>query len=661
MALNALSAVYLRRARELALAQYYAKAPSTGVFETVGRTNFFLISESQATYSELAQLRASSAAAVQQAVLSLATHRAQPIGLTSTYVGATSHFFLAATAVGTSGSFVGIPHVHYLATIDDTVQQHSSTVVSGFGVTTATTHPIDLTGYHVVFIGSLERQPDTVLTQHLLAATLDFFKKNTDPIVMRSLQGEGVLGAALFLISGHADVGLNIQLTDSAPSVQQLLNDQGEGVVLAIPADAVASVIRHYEQIWDIQATFSATQIVHLGTIQAGKDVISVAGQKLVDDTFVLPAAKFTSPTDVWHSRTKEPNWSEVREIEAVVLRLLAHPEISAHPTLQHYYDTTVMGNTIVEPGVADAGIVAPFLEENFASGVAVASVCNARYAAISPYWQSVTAVVESVRKIVASGAQAWGVSVQYNHPEQDTMDLAFAESVRGIETAATQLGVNLIAQKTGWYRAERLQSHLNPWPTTVQAIGKLLDASAAITLDFIQPGNTICLVGARRNELGGSLLYTLYNEIGSQVPQPQLATVSRELNFMLELIRQRLVPTCHVIGRGGIVKTLADMCYGSAGDLRTGITVDLTAVPSVDLTITQKLFSETGGFVFEIDPRLLPSIQRHAAHYQIEFYTIGQIQDNEVFQLNNEKTPVLSIPVGTLAEEWLRGWPGVI
>ena len=51
-----------------------------------------------------------------------------------------------------------------------------------------------------------------------------------------------------------------------------------------------------------------------------------------------------------------------------------------------------------------------------------------------------------------------------------------------------------------------------------------------AVTSDFKQPGDVVYLLGETYDELGGSELYQLFNELGANVPQREFCNKAKEL-----------------------------------------------------------------------------------------------------------------------------------
>ena len=361
----------------------------------------------------------------------------------------------------------------------------------------------------------------------------------------------------------------------------------------------------------------------------------------------------------------KEPDWTEVKDIEAVVLKIMAHPAIACKKPVYEHYDKNVQGLVEIEAGMADAGVIAPLIEVNSKVGVALSVDGNPRYGKISPYWQGANAVVESMRNVAAVGATPWCLTdcLNYGNPEKPEQMWEFAEGVRGVAEASKALHVKgydnapipIVSGNVSLYNQAQDQA-IHP-SAIVGCVGRLADVTTAITPDLIQPGNLLCLVGERKNELGGSVVYELFdNTYGANVPQPDFAQVDREIWFMTDVIEQGLVQTCHDISDGGMLVTLAEMSFGGRGELRTGIEIDIDVVPGKGLTATQKLFTETGGFVFELDPQLLQAVQRHAATRGVTVSVIGTVRDDEQFVVKQGKTDYITLTVGALAEAWLNG-----
>ena len=110
--------------------------------------------------------------------------------------------------------------------------------------------------------------------------------------------------------------------------------------------------------------------------------------------------------------------------------------------------------------------------------------------------------------------------------------------------------------------------------------------------MSFKKENSVIILIGKRKNELGGSIFYDLHNELGKNVPDPDLVEVKNQIYGVTDCIEQGLVFACHDISEGGVATSLCEMTFGNS----IGCSIKIES----KLSTEKILFSETGGFVLE-------------------------------------------------------------
>ena len=66
--------------------------------------------------------------------------------------------------------------------------------------------------------------------------------------------------------------------------------------------------------------------------------------------------------------------------------------------------------------------------------------------------------------------------------------------------------------------------------------------------MSFKKENSPIILIGKRKNELGGSIFYDLHNELGKNVPTPDLEEVKNQIYAITDCIEKSLVYACHDI-----------------------------------------------------------------------------------------------------------------
>ena len=135
--------------------------------------------------------------------------------------------------------------------------------------------------------------------------------------------------------------------------------------------------------------------------------------------------------------------------------------------------------------------------------------------------------------------------------------------------------------------------------------------------MSFKEEGSSIIMIGQRKDELGGSIFYSLYDEVGKNLPKPDLSEARNQIYAITDCIDQELVLACHDISEGGVATALAEMTFGNA--------IGLTVLIESNLSNDKILFSETGGFVLEAKNSQLELIRSIFENHNLNLYVIGQ------------------------------------
>jgi phosphoribosylformylglycinamidine synthase len=274
------------------------------------------------------------------------------------------------------------------------------------------------------------------------------------------------------------------------------------------------------------------------------------------------------------------------------------------------------------------------------------------RYNKIDPYWGAVNAVIESARNVAAVGAvpQALTDCLCFGNPEKPEQMWEFTESVRGIAEACRAIGLPdypgaslpIISGNVSLYNESSVCA-IPPSPM-ISCLGNMPDVSRVVTKHFQKTGSELFLIGERLDECGGSVYYDLFNELGANVPKPDLTKISAEIQAVTTAIQQGLVLSAHDISDGGIAVALAEMSFKN----QIGICVTLLG----DLSETKKLFSETGGFILEIAKNKVAELKKIFARYQLVLIHIGQTTQQPQLQIQN----CIDMPVDEAKKAWENG-----
>jgi phosphoribosylformylglycinamidine synthase len=150
-------------------------------------------------------------------------------------------------------------------------------------------------------------------------------------------------------------------------------------------------------------------------------------------------------------------------------------------------------------------------------------------------------------------------------------------------------------------------------------------------------------LIGERKNELGGSVYYSLKNELGANVPKPNFEEVKNQIFALTDCIDGGLVLSCHDIADGGVASALAEMTFKNS----IGCNVNIES----DLSPDKILFSETGGFILEVLPKNIDTIKSVFSNYELDVFEIGST-GRESIQING----IMDIFVGETKKAWTNG-----
>lgn len=527
------------------------------------------------------------------------------------------------------------------------------------------------------------QEPNAFLKRHLLESTLQLFsllkeKKLLAKVGFKDLGAGGVLCASVEMADSggygaEIDVDkIHVGMEDLPPQVILAAETQERFMWVAHP-DVTPLILKHYNEIWALSQVSKGAQASVIGNIRdGGQYTVHYKGMEKVIDCRACDLTEgliYDRPYESPQTNFDEPDLSEPEDYHDVFFKLLSHENIADRSAIYERYDKSVQGITVIEPGKADAGVMKPLIDEDVPeavqhTGLALSVDSNPLYSRLSPYWGAVNAVVESFRNVAAVGASPQAITdcLNYGNPEKPTQMWQFTEGVRGISEVCRGIhlkeypdaAVPVVSGNVSFYNESKVGA-VDP-SAIIACLGKLPDYRKAITMEFKEADSQLFLIGERKDELGGSVYYQLFDELGANVPQPDFATVEHEVHAVVDMIDQGLLLACHDISDGGLAVALAEMSFGGDGKNRIGIDIDLSVVTSRDLSlpIFKKLFSETGGFVLET--KQADKVRKIAEHYNIALIPIGKTTYSNKLVVKDGDTTIINQPIEALGQAWLGG-----
>lgn len=514
------------------------------------------------------------------------------------------------------------------------------------------------------------QEPNAFLQRHLLKANYAFFellreKNLLSRVGFKDLGAGGIACASVELAeAGGYGAEINLELVPTSlnslsPAVI-LCSETQERFMWIVPEELVDTLLSHYNDRFalpDICDGAKATVIGHLRN--DGLYVVRYKGKEIVSARAedITKGILYERPSSAKKKILEEPPQLFANDLNNTLLSLLEHENIASRAPIYESYDKQVQGRSVIEPGWADAGVIVPFNEDKFPeeireTGVALSVDQNPRYNKIDAYWGAVNAVVESVRNVIAVGA--WPLSLTdclcFGNPENPEQMAEFIDSVQGIVDACKavrmlddpKITLPIISGNVSFYN-ESTQGSIPPSPI-ISCLGAMADVSKAITYDLKKSHSLLLLIGERKDECGGSVYYQLNNQLGSQLPRPNLNQFSNEITGVHNVIQEGLILSAHDISEGGIAVALAEMSFKN----RIGVNVFIPG----ELPEDKKLFSETGGFILEISPENINLAKNILKEHSVNFMAIGETTAEPILSING----LINLPISSAYAAWENG-----
>jgi len=514
------------------------------------------------------------------------------------------------------------------------------------------------------------QEPNAFLERHLLKSTYALFnilkeKNLINNIGFKDLGAGGIACASVELAetSGYGSEvwmdKIHIGMKNLHPSVY-LCSETQERFMWVSPPEWTNFIVDHYNTAYDLPGVSAGSMASIIGKIRSdGQYIVHNGNEEIVN----APAKEVTEgflynrPFEPRETIFVEPNLSEPLDYNQVLLNILSHENMASREPVFEQYDKQVQGRTQMETGVADAGVMAPFNSKKYPSeirdvGIALSTDHNPRHGLISPYWCGVNSVVEAMQNVAAVGATPHAITdcLCFGNPENPHQMWEFVESVRGIADACHAITLKenpnhptpIIAGNVSFYN-ESKSGAIPPSPI-VSCLGRIQDVNKTIPMHFQKSDSILLMVGQRKDELGGSVYYSLYNELGTNLPKPDLKEVKNQIFALNNCIEKRLILSCHDIADGGVASAVSEMTFGNE------IGCDVKIIN--DLRTDTILFSETGGFILELSMNNMEAVQSIFSHHGIELIKIGSTNDSRAMVFNS----VVKLSVKHAKDAWTNG-----
>lgn len=328
---------------------------------------------------------------------------------------------------------------------------------------------------------------------------------------------------------------------------------------------------------------------------------------------------------------------NEVRMGE-LLLNLLARPNLASHEDRARHYDHEVKGLSVVKPFLGarrDVPATATVMRVRHGrdEGLVLSEGVHPHFGDIDTRAMATASVDEAVRRAIAAGARYDRLAALDNFcwpdpivgPGNPDGEHKLAQLVRcceGLREACEAFGVPLISGKDSMKNDAFLGGVKISIPPTllVSVMGQMADVRRALTLTPRAEGDLVFVLGATRDECGGSEAASALGLELESVPQTDLAKSAARYRAFVAARDQGLIRSADAVTRGGLAVALTRAAMAS--ELGVQITIDAF---NAELGLFATLFGEsTGRLLFTCAPGDRAAVEKHLEGH--ELFPIGVI-----------------------------------
>ena len=489
-------------------------------------------------------------------------------------------------------------------------------------------------------------------------AMKDYVYSNNIDIGFKDL-GAGGISCATSELAVAGGFGCELNL-NNVPVVDPALDPEiiacsetQERFCVVVPEEHAAAICDIFNSSFEMGNLYPGAGAAVIGTvIQEPQYKIRYNGDLICD----LPVAAIT--TEVLAERhaankTITRNLDDVpnnQDLTKITKDILSHLNGTQKKYIYRRYDQFVKNNSVVIPGEADACVLAPIKDCD--AGVAVTIDSNT-YGTVDPYVSGAYAVAESMRNIIAVGAQPIALTdcLNYGNPENPDVFFDFQEGVRGIGDSAQQLMsdvVPIISGNVSFYNESKTGQAVVPSPV-ICCIGRMDHADKATRMQLSKPGSRLMMIGHRYPEFAATQVAQVISESFNTAPQVRFDE-EKDLNLaMLAIQNQQLITACHDISQGGVIQAIIEMIGGDRNWPIAG--VDL-ACPNTIHPFTW-LFSESGGYIFEVSEQNSQQVESICSQHNVLLYDLGSVTSEQQVVISANNEPIINESVTDLLKAW--------
>ncbi len=443
---------------------------------------------------------------------------------------------------------------------------------------------------------------------------------------MQDMGAAGITSSSVEMAS-KGNVGVYINL-DKVPlrqplSAYEILLSESQERMLAVIDKKNNHKVREILQKWqiDYEVIGEITDTKRVVFESNNKKVVDLPVEIIVDDAPEYDREFYISRK----RKNKDFDFSKIK-LEDMIINLLTNLNYLDKSWVFDQYDSTVMGDTIREPGQS-SGIVKIHRTKKV---IGASTDCNPLYIRINPYEGMKYTVAESYRNLIACNINPLAITNNLNFasPLDPNIMGELVLSIHGLKTAAVKFNTPIVSGNVSLYNQTN-EIPIKPTPV-IGMVGSNMDLNKINTNKFCEIGNKILILGKQLTKNCSPYLLQDQKIAFNICEFNDLEVLDLDFekkiaNCVLELSDLKCIMSCNDISRGGIFSALLKMQYKDMG-------FRVKVPDPIDL------FCEySAGYVVEIRSKDFEEVTSFLTKKGAEYHEIGEII-KEGIEINSKK-----------------------
>ena len=384
---------------------------------------------------------------------------------------------------------------------------------------------------------------------------------------MQDMGAAGITSSSVEMASkGNVGVLINldkIPLRQPLTSYEILLSESQErmlAVIEKVNEEKVREILKKWQI--DFEVIGEITNNKRVVFKSQNKKIVDLPVNIIVDDApeydreFYLPKKRKNRKYDLSNLT-----------LEKMINNLLKNLNHLEKSWVYSQYDSTVMGDTVKEPGQA-TGIVKLHDSQKV---IGASTDCNPLYIRINPELGMIYTVAEAYRNLIASNIKPMAITNNLNFasPLDPNIMGEIVLSVNGLKISASEFDTPIVSGNVSLYNQTN-EVPINPTPV-IGMVGSNSNINKIVSNKFEGEGDIIVSVGENIEPHKSPYFLqdqkivediNLYNELENINLESEKLTAK----ILMEISDKNLIQSCNDISRGGIFMTLIKMIQKNYG-----------------------------------------------------------------------------------------------